>query len=679
VSYWMHGDSTTSSLTAPAGVTARGGATQTGSGRVTTLLADTAASVPAGSYGGVVLTAPTASTTSSAWTIVLRPDNGPVQNTPPTAVATGSCTNFDCAFDASDSTDSDGTIQSYAWDFGDGGTGTGIAPHHIYANGGNYLVTLTVTDDLNATDITTTNVTVPHIPPVNVITFVGGSSENSGATAHTVTVPVGVQAGDGLLLFLAQAGTASVSSPTGVTGWTQVGSVTSGGANTRVWRKVATAANAGVDVTVTLGASQKAGLTVLAYRGTDTTNPVATFASVGITTNSASRTTPVATVTSEQSWAISYWTHKDSISSALTPPAGVTTRASGTQTSSDRVTSLIADSNGLIPSGSYGGLTAMAPAASTTASAWTIILAPQSAPPANVAPTAAFTTSCTQYDCTVNASSSSDSDGVIQSYAWDFGDSGTDSGVTPLAHTYAADGTYTITLTVTDDDGDTGTATAQVTVPVTTPVDVITFVGQASSNLNAVSHTVTVPAAVQAGDGLLLFFAENTTATITDPAGWTLLDTVVANGTTTRVWRKVAGAGDAGSNVTVGVSAISKAGLSVLAYRGTSATDPVATFARVGLTNSSATRTTPVANVTGAQSWVISYWTHKDSATNALTPPAGVTVRASGTQTSGGRVTTLIADSGALVPAGTYGGLSATAAATSTAASAWTIVLAPGA
>jgi len=257
--------------------------------------------------------------------------------------------------------------------------------------------------------------------------------------------------------------------------------------------------------------------------------------------------------------------------------------------------------------------------------------------------------------------------------------SGIDSGVTPLAHTYAADGTYTITLTVTDDDSDTGTATAQVTVPVTTPVDVITFVGQASSNLNAVSHTVTVPAAVQAGDGLLLFFAENTTATITDPAGWTLLDTVVANGTTTRVWRKVAGAGDAGSNVTVGVSAISKAGLSVLAYRGTSATDPVATFARAGLTNSSATRTTPVANVTGAQSWVISYWTHKDSATNALTPPAGVTVRASGTQTSGGRVTTLIADSGALVPAGTYGGLSATAAATSTAASAWTIVLAPGA
>ncbi len=76
-------------------------------------------------------------------------------------------------------------------------------------------------------------------------------------------------------------------------------------------------------------------------------------------------------------------------------------------------------------------------------------------------------------------------------------------------------------------------------------------------------------------------------------------------------------------------------------------------------------------------SWVVSYWTHKDSTTTALTPPAGVVVRASGTQSGSGTVAGLVVDSGAAVPAGPYGGLIATAAATATNATMWTIVLAP--
>ena len=50
-------------------------------------------------------------------------------------------------FTASASSDSDGTIVSYAWDFGDGGTDTGLTPHHAFAATGDYTVTLTVTDD----------------------------------------------------------------------------------------------------------------------------------------------------------------------------------------------------------------------------------------------------------------------------------------------------------------------------------------------------------------------------------------------------------------------------------------------------------------------------------------------------------------------------------------------------
>ena len=58
----------------------------------------------------------------------------------------------------------------------------------------------------------------------------------------------------------------------------------------------------------------------------------------------------------------------------------------------------------------------------------------------------------------------------------------------------------------------------------------IEFVAQAMSNANATSHSVVVPAAVVAGDGLLLFFGTNTTATISEPTGvtgWQPLDTLV--------------------------------------------------------------------------------------------------------------------------------------------------------
>jgi hypothetical protein len=50
-------------------------------------------------------------------------------------------------FDASASHDPNGSIVLYEWDFGDGTTGTGVAPTHIYAVDGEYNVTLCVTDN----------------------------------------------------------------------------------------------------------------------------------------------------------------------------------------------------------------------------------------------------------------------------------------------------------------------------------------------------------------------------------------------------------------------------------------------------------------------------------------------------------------------------------------------------
>jgi large repetitive protein len=58
-------------------------------------------------------------------------------------------------FDASGSSDPDGTIESYHWEFGDGATGSGASTQHTYLNTGDlpkrYTVTLTVTDDAFAT------------------------------------------------------------------------------------------------------------------------------------------------------------------------------------------------------------------------------------------------------------------------------------------------------------------------------------------------------------------------------------------------------------------------------------------------------------------------------------------------------------------------------------------------
>jgi chitodextrinase len=90
---------------------------------------------------------------------------GAPPNTPPVAAFAPTCAELTCTFDAAASADPDGSIASYAWTFGDGGTATGVAPAHTYAAAGGYDATLTVTDSQGATTSVTRAITVAGPPP----------------------------------------------------------------------------------------------------------------------------------------------------------------------------------------------------------------------------------------------------------------------------------------------------------------------------------------------------------------------------------------------------------------------------------------------------------------------------------------------------------------------------------
>ena len=85
-------------------------------------------------------------------------------NQPPVAVATATpdrgSAPLTVQFGSDGSSDPDGTIVSFSWDFGDGGTSTEPDPLHTYASVGAYSATLTVTDDDGAVHTDTIPVTV---------------------------------------------------------------------------------------------------------------------------------------------------------------------------------------------------------------------------------------------------------------------------------------------------------------------------------------------------------------------------------------------------------------------------------------------------------------------------------------------------------------------------------------
>lgn len=103
---------------------------------------------------------------------------------PPIALAVGEdgCTGASVQFDGSGSSDPDGDITEYVWDFGDNSPfGSGMMPTHIYNSADTYTVTLTVTDDDSLTDTDTTTVTIEDCGDKPIAVPGGPYAKDTGA------------------------------------------------------------------------------------------------------------------------------------------------------------------------------------------------------------------------------------------------------------------------------------------------------------------------------------------------------------------------------------------------------------------------------------------------------------------------------------------------------------------
>ena len=337
----------------------------------------------------------------------------PVSNGAPTAALVLTKTGArSVTADGSGSTDPDGTIASYSWDFGDGTPAvSGATATHTYAVDGTYSVTLTVTDNVGTVATATQPIVAANQAPTAAFSVQQLSARKVKLDASASTDADGTIAsyswdfGDGTPVAT---GVTAMHTYAAEGQYTVTLTVTDDLGATATTTQVAGAANQPPAAAFTVSST---GARVVAVDGAASTDPDGSIASYS-------------------------WDFGDGTPAGSGATATHTYAADGTYT----ITLTVTDDLGAV--------------ATTT----------HQVVAANQAPTAAFTASTQQTSLTVDAATSTDADGTIVSYSWDFGD-GTpaETGVS-ATHVYAAAGTYQVALAVTDDLGATATSTQAVTV-----------------------------------------------------------------------------------------------------------------------------------------------------------------------------------------------------------------------
>ncbi len=374
----------------------------------------------AGTYTvGLTVTGPGGSNTQTQTNYIV------VSAAAPVAQFSGSPTSGTFPLTVSFSNTSTGSITSYAWTFGDGGTSTLASPSHVYAAAGTYTVGLTVTGPGGSNTQTQTNyIVVSAAAPV--AQFSG--SPTSGTFPLTVS--------------FSNTSTGSITSYAWDFG---DGATSAAAAPSHIYASSGTYT---VSLTVT-GPGGSNTMTRSNYISTSTAAPVAQF-----TATPTSGTFPLTVNFSNTSTGsiTSYaWTFGDGGTSTLASPSHVYA-AAGTYTVS---------------------LTVTGPGGSNTMTRSNYIST------STAAPVAQFTATPTSGTFPLTVNFSNTSTGSITSYAWTFGDGGTSTSASP-SHVYAAAGTYTVSLTVTGPGG-SNTMTRSNYISASTAAPVAQFSGSPTS------------------------------------------------------------------------------------------------------------------------------------------------------------------------------------------------------
>ncbi len=314
-------------------------------------------------------------------------------NAAPTADFTQTCVGLSCSFDGATSTDGDGSVASYSWNFGDGSpVEAGVSPKHVFPAGGSYPVTLTVTDNDGAPDDVTGNVVVA--PITSTVAFRDAAKyEGKQLRVHEWQLPGSIQEGDTIVMAVsghraADPGQVLDTDQLPLAGWSEVADVSDTDNPTVIYTKTATAADAGRTVSVEWRDGAGATISVRAmvsmgiYSGVSSVSPVQSGIE-GSTSNVFAHTAPDVTVPGDGDWVVSYWSDVSGTTTSWNPPAGQVKRVDGTSyvdpatPTTVRVSGLLTDDGAPTIAGQRAGLTATASGKSMSATMASIVLQSQ--------------------------------------------------------------------------------------------------------------------------------------------------------------------------------------------------------------------------------------------------------------------------------------------------------------